>query len=169
MQRNNFFGFKQDGDWCSDFGVKILECSREFKPITVLSLFSGAGGLDIGFHEAGFKIVSSVEIEKDFAETLNENQGSFFSSTVVHCKSVADYKPELDSVDFIIGGPPCQSFSAAGARFMGTMGMKDERGRLFLEYVRLLTELRPKGFLFENVPRIVSSNKGSDWVTHSNP
>jgi DNA (cytosine-5)-methyltransferase 1 len=70
--------------------------------------------------------------------------------------------PELE-IDFIIGGPPCQTFSAAGRRASGVTGTSDSRGTLFHEYVRLLKTLQPKGFLFENVYGITGAQQGEAW------
>lgn len=134
-------------------------------PIRVLSLFSGAGGLDIGFHDAGFRIVESVELEKKFSDSLalNAQPGKIFEGSSVVCKDIRDYEPNLDDIDFVIGGPPCQTFSAAGRRANGVLGTTDERGVLFREYVRILEKLRPKGFLFENVYGIVGAQNGEAW------
>lgn len=134
----------------------------------VLSLFSGVGGLDIGFHDAGFDIISCVEIEKIFCETLQKNN-SRISNAVIHNMDINDFikKPELwpRKIDFIIGGPPCQPFSAGGRRAGGAPGVIDEvRGTLYEPYSKLVDELRPKGFLFENVKGILNSNKGDDWA-----
>lgn len=143
----NFYGIEQSSAWADAFGEILLQHAKQQKrEVRTLSLFSGAGGLDIGFHDAGFKIVSAVEIEKNFSATLKANVGSgkyFCADTAVHCIDIKNYNPDFDSVDFIIGGPPCQTFSAAGARAMGVAGTKDERGNLFLEYVRLLRILNP--------------------------
>lgn len=129
--------------------------------INTLSLFSGAGGLDIGFRDAGFNIVEQVEFEKVFSQTLSNNS----EGARVVCEDIRNYDAShlIGNVDFIIGGPPCQSFSAAGRRAEGVNGTNDDRGMLFHEYVRILEILQPKGFLFENVYGIVSSNNGEDW------
>lgn len=130
--------------------------------IKTLSLFSGAGGLDIGFEDAGFDIIEQNELVDDFAETLRINNSNKCN---VVCKDVREYsgKSLKGKVDFIIGGPPCQPFSSASRRAFGVDGTIDARGTLFNEYVRILKEVQPKGFLFENVYGIVSSNKGQDW------
>ena len=141
-------------------------CPKKRSSPRVLSLFAGAGGLDIGFSDAGFSIVDKVEIESVFCETLRANSckdGQFSSQATVTNLDIREYKPNLKKVDFIVGGPPCQSFSAAGARANGVAGTRDERGNLFQEYVRILGTLQPKGFLFENVYRIVGANGGKDW------
>ncbi len=158
---------KQKGNWSDDFGEFLREGTRYSKRPKVLSLFSGAGGLDIGFHDCGFEILETVEFEGKFVETLNANsgiQGYFGRDVKSNCCDIRDFFPNNYDVDFIIGGPPCQPFSAAGARASGVSGTKDSRGTLFMEYVRLLKTLKPKGFLFENVYRIVGANSGRDWV-----
>ncbi|MEE1130223.1 MAG: DNA (cytosine-5-)-methyltransferase [Caryophanon sp.] len=155
--------------WPDAFGEFLTKAynAQYGKKVKVLSLFSGAGGLDIGFHDAGFQIVSSVEIDKRFAATLMKNSGdqAYFGDSKVHCIDIRDFTTEtLGDIDFIIGGPPCQTFSAAGRRAAGVMGTHDERGMLFQEYVRILKELTPQGFLFENVGGITGANAGDDWA-----
>ena len=143
--------------WLSDNGVP---------PIRTLSLFSGAGGLDIGFSDLGFDIVESVEIEEKFCETLEMNTGlgKQFENSKVNCIDIREFSGiGLGKIDFIIGGPPCQTFSAAGRRANGVLGTTDARGVLFREYVRLLSELSPKGFLFENVYGIIGAQGGEAW------
>lgn len=136
--------------------------TRNNSSIKTLSLFSGAGGLDIGFKDAGFDIVEQNELVDDFAETLRINDSD---NCKVVCKDVREYsgKSLKGKIDFIIGGPPCQPFSSASRRAFGVNGTIDARGTLFNEYVRILSEIQPKGFLFENVYGIVSANKGQDW------
>lgn len=153
--------------WPDRFGDALLKwnASNPVKDIRTLSLFSGGGGLDIGFHDAGFNIVESNEIVPAFAATLEKNtaDGRRLSGTRIVCKDINDYHPDLDNIDFIIGGPPCQTFSAAGARAAGVNGTDDERGNLFIQYARLIYKLQPKGFLFENVYRIVGAQSGKPW------
>lgn len=154
--------------WPDRFGeaIKHWLVNNDSEPIQTLSLFSGAGGLDIGFSDVGFNIVSSVEIEKKFCETLelNTGAGKRFNHSKVNCIDIRDFKGDnLGKIDFIIGGPPCQTFSAAGRRANGVLGTTDARGILFKEYVRLLKELSPKGFLFENVYGIVGAQGGEPW------
>lgn len=154
--------------WPDRFGESIKQwlIDNNSEPIQTLSLFSGAGGLDIGFSDVGFNIVSSVEIEEKFCETLelNTGAGKRFSNSKVNCIDIREFSGKnLGKIDFIIGGPPCQSFSAAGRRANGVLGTTDARGVLFREYVRLLEELSPKGFLFENVYGIVGAQGGEPW------
>ena len=151
--------------WPDRFGDWVGETMSQ--PIRTLSLFSGAGGLDIGFHQAGFHAVEMVEIEERFAATLHANCGDdrFFGAARPLCRDVREYVPPIkERIDFIIGGPPCQTFSAAGRRAGGVVGTADERGQLFMTYVSLLKKLKPRGFLFENVAGITGANGGRDWL-----
>ena len=153
--------------WPDKFGDELKKWRQINlkKNINTLSLFSGGGGLDIGFHDVGFNIVESVEIERIFSKTLevNSEKGKRLSGTKVICKDINYYQPEVKNIEFIIGGPPCQTFSAAGARAAGVNGTDDERGNLFLQYARIINILQPKGFLFENVYRIVGAQSGMAW------
>jgi len=82
----------------------------------------------------------------------------------VRCIDIRHYSPPPKlAVEFIIGGPPCQTFSAAGRRASGVSGIDDPRGTLFAEYVRLLSKLKPRGFLFENVYGITGAQGGKGW------
>jgi len=152
--------------WPDRFGKLLPKQLEGYKKITTLSLFSGAGGLDIGFHDVGFDIVECVEIERKFCDTLERNtgKGKFYENSKINCIDICEYLPQgLPKIDFIIGGPPCQTFSAAGRRANGVTGTADARGVLFREYVRLLKELEPIGFLFENVYGIIGAQKGQAW------
>lgn len=137
------------------------------KPPRVISLFSGAGGLDIGFHDAGFKILKAVELEKCYSDIMKLNTGkdSYFGEDVeVLNMDVDDFSTEnLDDIDWIIGGPPCQTFSAAGRRANGVKGLHDPRGILFERYVEIVKELKPRGFLYENVYGLVGAEGGEPW------
>jgi DNA (cytosine-5)-methyltransferase 1 len=151
--------------WPDKFGQALhawVEKNRNIA-IETLSLFSGGGGLDIAFHSSGFEIKGMVESDTRFVETLelNSQKGSLFHGSIPMCVDIREYSPTKDShIDFIIGGPPCQTFSAAGRRAAGVSGVDDPRGTLFQEYVRILDELRPRGFLFENVYGIVGAQGG---------
>ena len=111
----------------------------------ILSLFSGAGGLDLGFKNAGFEIVTSNEFDKDTFATYEHN----FPETKHLGRSIVKIgQDDLEKYyDGIIGGPPCQSWSEAGKQ----KGIDDPRGKLFYEYVRILELVKPKFFLAENV------------------
>ena len=151
--------------WPDRFGAAMRDWLRAHghTPIRTLSLFSGGGGLDIAFGDCGFEMVEMVEIEPKYAATLRANSARHgLTPAQVHCMDIRDYHPDL-AVDFIVGGPPCQTFSAAGRRASGVLGTTDPRGTLFNEYVRMLKTLRPKGFLFENVYGITGAQEGEAW------
>lgn len=111
----------------------------------VISLFSGCGGLDLGFEKAGFEIPIANEFDKDIWETykVNHPNTKLFEGDIRKI-SENDFP---DDVDGIIGGPPCQSWSEAG----NLKGIEDARGQLFFEYIRILKKVQPKFFLAENV------------------
>lgn len=136
------------------------------EPVRVLSLFSGGGGLDIAFRTAGCDIVASVELISQFCDSLKANSYFWGHKHKVFCADICKFNPReegIKDIDFIIGGPPCQSFSAAGRRAGGVFGVNDIRGSLFWHYCRILKELNPKGFLFENVRGILSANSKHAW------
>jgi DNA (cytosine-5)-methyltransferase 1 len=117
--------------------------------LKVVSLFSGCGGLDLGFTRAGFTLLYANDNDPSIWETFERNH-----KISVDKHSLLDIRSEkIPSADGIIGGPPCQSWSLAGEM----RGIKDERGQLFYEYARVLKDKRPNFFLAENVPGIVSS------------
>lgn len=127
--------------------------------MNLLSLFSGCGGLDLGFEKAGFKIPVANEFDKTIYETfkVNHPQTHLIENDVRNI-SKKDIKPYFNGdIDGIIGGPPCQSWSEAGA----LRGIEDERGQLFFEYIRLLKECKPKFFLAENVSGMLSNRHSS--------
>lgn len=110
----------------------------------LISLFSGAGGLDKGFEMSGFQTVWANEYDKNIWETYKKN----FPNTALDKRSIKDVpSDEIPKSDGLIGGPPCQSWSEAGT----LRGIKDERGQLFFEYIRVLRDKKPKFFLAENV------------------
>jgi len=110
----------------------------------IVSLFSGAGGLDLGFSKAGFKIDWANEYDKDIWKTFEENHPNTFLDKRSITQIPNEDVPECDG---IIGGPPCQSWSEAGS----LRGIKDNRGQLFFEFIRLLEAKQPYFFLAENV------------------
>jgi DNA (cytosine-5)-methyltransferase 1 len=116
----------------------------------IVSLFSGAGGLDLGFEKAGFDVVWANEFDKDIWETFEKN----FPNTELNKKSIRDVGlEEIPECDGIIGGPPCQSWSEAGK----LRGIGDKRGQLFFEFIRILRDKKPKFFLAENVSGMLAS------------
>lgn len=117
----------------------------------IVSLFSGAGGLDLGFHQAGFEILWANEFDKEIAPSFQNH----FKGVPFCAKSICDVDTkEIPRAIGVIGGPPCQSWSEAGAR----RGIKDARGQLFYEYVRVIRSVRPLFFVAENVHGIVHRN-----------
>ncbi len=165
---NESLHMSYNGNWIEEFRIKLKKKQmKNPSKVKVLSLFSGGGGLDIGFEDAGFEIVESVEIDKNCAITLQTNitNGNFHENGNIRNVDIRQYNPShlIGEVDFIIGGPPCQTFSAAGRRAAGVLGTTDDRGTLFEEYVRILETLQPRGFLFENVSGVLGSEKGESW------
>lgn len=118
----------------------------------VVSLFSGGGGLDIGFKQAGYDIVWAVDINQDAVNTYKTNVGK-----EIICADLYKIKDsQIPQCDFVIGGPPCQSFSLAGNR-----NSDDSRGRLVWRYIDIIRTLQPKGFLFENVTGLMSAKNNN--------
>ena len=117
--------------------------------MNIISLFSGCGGLDLGFEKAGFNISVANEFDKTIWATFKANHpNTYLIEGDVRNINKADIAEHLNGeVDGIIGGPPCQSWSVAGS----LKGIKDARGQLFFDYIRILKEFRPKFFLAENV------------------
>ncbi len=110
----------------------------------IASFFSGAGGLDLGFSKAGFDCLWANEFDKDIWETYERNHPGVYLDK----RSLTDIPTdEVPDCDGIIGGPPCQSWSEAGA----LRGIGDKRGQLFYDFIRILADKQPKFFLAENV------------------
>lgn len=135
------------------------------KTINTLTLFAGGGGLDLGFAAAGYNLLLSSDIDLLSCETLKINQGkkSFYTNHPVICDDVVNLTAETvlkltnnKPIDFVIGGPPCQAFSIFGRR----KGLEDPRGNLVFEYARIIDELKPQGFLFENVFGLKTIHEG---------
>jgi len=128
----------------------------------IISLFSGCGGLDLGFEKAGFEIPVANEFDKTIYETFKINHPStkLIEGDVrqITKKDIEKYLGD-GNVDGIIGGPPCQSWSEAGA----LRGIEDARGQLFFDYIRILKEFKPKFFLAENVSGMLA-NRHSEAV-----
>lgn len=118
--------------------------------MNILSLFSGAGGLDLGFEKAGFKTIWANEYDKEIWETFETN----FPSTKLDRRSIVNIPScEIPETHGLIGGPPCQSWSEAGA----LRGIEDHRGQLFFEFIRVLRDKKPLFFLAENVSGMLAS------------
>lgn len=153
---------------------KKVAVRAEHKPVkpsknslTALSLFSGGGGLDLGFSASGFKVGCSTDIDPYSCRTLVMNNGKkpFYK----HAHSIPADINEMaandllntadigsSEIDIILGGPPCQAFSVFGRR----KGLDDPRGNLVWEYLRIIKEVQPRAFVFENVAGLKSIHDG---------
>lgn len=124
---------------------------------TVLDLFSGCGGLSYGFHKAGYRIVAGIDNWEDALVTFKNNH----PGSKVFNVDLADFDPKKmdemvgSKIDVVVGGPPCQGFSVAGKR-----NIDDPRNKLYKEFVRVVRYYSPKIFVLENVPNLVSMEKG---------
>ena len=128
------------------------------KKYTVLDLFCGCGGLSIGFEQAGFNVVLGIDNWKDALVTYQYNhKGSQTICADLMNLSPKDVEKELGSksIDVIIGGPPCQGFSIAGKRIID-----DDRNKLYKSFVRMVKYFKPKAFVLENVPNILTIGDG---------
>ncbi|MBI9103762.1 MAG: DNA (cytosine-5-)-methyltransferase [Spirochaetales bacterium] len=127
------------------------------KRLTVGSMFAGIGGIDIGFEQAGFKVKWANEFNTKSCETFRNYEN--FRDIKLFEKDVHDLKTcEVESVDIITSGFPCQAFSVAGYR----QGFDDEKGRgnLFFETARFINDLKPKAYLLENVRNLAGHDNG---------
>jgi len=140
---------------------------------SLVSLFSGAGGLDLGFVQSGFySVVFANDVLLPAAQTYSRNFGLKLrycggeveaeAGTALACDvALVDFTPLRDlEVDVVAGGPPCQDFSIVRGPENRRKGIKVSRGRLYAHFVRALATLKPKAFVFENVPGLVNANKG---------
>ncbi len=122
----------------------------------IASFFSGAGGLDLGFTNAGFDLAFANDNWEGCWETFEKNHNH-----IICKKSITEIKPEeIPEVVGFVGGPPCQSWSLAGAM----RGINDSRGRLFYNYVELIKAKQPLFFLAENVAGILSDKHISEFI-----
>lgn len=115
----------------------------------VVSFFAGCGGLDLGFEQAGFHVVWANELEPSVRETYIKNH----PDTIFHLGDICSVNPEdIPDCDGFIGGPPCQSWSVADSQ----RGLEDKRGRMFLTYINIINNKKPKFFLIENVKGLLT-------------
>ncbi len=116
-------------------------------------------GLDLGFEKAGFSTKYANDITKSACDTIRENRPNISCDegdiTEISSSEILRKSSIKQEVDVIIGGPPCQSFSTAGKR----KGFNDKRGFALLQYIRIINDIKPKLFVFENVPGLVSAAK----------
>ena len=143
---------------------------------TVVSLFSGAGGFDWGFHRAGYKTLLACEKLEQPARTLAKNLNLEIitapAAPIANGNGVmvqgdvreVDFSHFDQQPDIVIGGPPCQDFSMAiSKKDEERPGLNGGRGKLYVEFVRALMFLQPKLFVFENVPGLISANSGNAY------
>lgn len=116
--------------------------------IQTVSLFSGGGGLDLGFQREGYEVIWANDVEKNAAATYRRNLGSHILCADINTVPLSALPP----CSVVIGGPPCQSFSLAGNR-----NTEDARGRLVWKYLEVIDTLRPRAFVFENVTGLLSA------------
>ena len=128
----------------------MKEKNNQYK---VISLFSGCGGMDLGFIQAGFEIVYANDIFQDAINTYKKNIGPHIEN-----KNITEVKTKdlPQNIDVVIGGFPCQGFSIANKN----RNTKDKRNFLYLEMLRIIKDIQPKFFVAENVKGILSLDKG---------
>jgi len=136
------------------------------KKIKIVDLFCGVGGLSYGFaKDINFQIIAANEILPNMAKAYQLNH----PSVKVYCKDIKDFgisdlikdfNIREGDIDMVVGGPPCQAYSTVGKRLID-----DPRGKLFQEYYRVLKEINPKMFIFENVKGLLSIVQGGLFET----
>lgn len=130
------------------------------KKYKVLDLFCGCGGLSKGFEMAGFDIIGGVDFNKDAIDTFNQNftnaKGLYVDILNLTTYDIKNNFGNLNSIDVIIGGPPCQGFSAANRNKVNN----DPRNKLFFEFVKFVDLIKPKVVVIENVRGIITENNG---------
>ena len=130
--------------------------STKIKSIKVLDLFSGCGGLSLGFMQAGYDVVAAVDNWPDAINTFKHNhpnaKGIILDLGNFNPKKFSE---DIGGIDVIVGGPPCQGFSISGKR-----NPKDPRNQLYSGFVALVKCLKPKAFVMENVPNLIAMANG---------
>lgn len=132
--------------------MKDLKDKLATNSIRTISLFSGAGGLDIGAIYAGAQIIWANDMKKEACDSYAHNIG-----THIHRGDINSYIPSLagyDNIDLVIGGPPCQGFSVAGK-----MDANDERSQLIWSYAQVIETVQPKAFIMENVKALATLDR----------
>lgn len=125
---------------------------------TVVSLFSGIGGIDLAFEQAGFKVVWANEIDKFACITYRHNLSN---NALVEADIKSIDEKSVPQADVLVAGFPCQSFSIMGYR----RGFNDARGNLFFEIVRIAKSVRPKVIFLENVRNLINHDNGRTFIT----
>ncbi|HHU0001706.1 TPA: DNA cytosine methyltransferase [Legionella pneumophila] len=128
--------------------------NNEVKKPRIISLFSGCGGLDLGFHQVGYQTLWANDIDKWAAETFKHNFGDImFQGDIEEVDPYTD--KTIPDCDLILGGFPCQDFSMIWKR----PGLNGERGNLYKSFLRFVDAKKPKAFVAENVKGLLSANK----------
>ena len=123
------------------------------KKLTFIDLFCGAGGLSLGFENNDFELILANDNDRHSIETFKKNRPNLKTDSIVldDIRNLSEYFDKLgvkkNSVDLIIGGPPCQGFSMANRQRM----IDDPRNYLYKEFVKTVFNLQPRAFLMENV------------------
>ena len=136
----------------------------ENRALTAMELFAGAGGLSLGLRDAGIEVLWACDISPAAVATYNANLGAHAEVADVRTlrgRALLD-RLGLEGIDILSGGPPCQGFSK---QRKGAHLVPDERNGLVRDYVRLVGEIRPKAFLFENV-QVFGQKRGRELLDH---
>jgi DNA (cytosine-5)-methyltransferase 1 len=143
------------------------------KPLRALSLFAGAGGLDLGVERAGYGVVYAIENDPTAAATLNKNRSRFFPhlpevvpldvTTLDPQQVMTDIGLKAGDLDLLVGGPPCVAFSKSGFHLEYKREGRDPKANLLDDYRRFLKALRPKAFLMENVFGLAYRNQSRSF------
>ena len=127
----------------------------EVERLTVGGLFAGIGGIELGFERAGFEVLWANEVDKNAAITYRANHKyKLFERDLKDLKT-----SEVEKIDILVGGFPCQAFSIAGNR----KGFEDDRGNIFFEILRFIDNLEPKVIFLENVKNLQGHDKGNTF------
>lgn len=146
---------------------------RRSSPLRAVSLFTGAGGLDLGVERAGYSVIYAVESDPTAVATLNRNRGRHFPSlpevtpaditTLDPARVMDQLGVEPGQIDLLVGGPPCVAFSKSGFHLEYKRKGKDPKASLLDDYLRFLVALKPKAFLMENVFGLVYRNQSAPF------
>ncbi len=142
--------------------LKALSLPSSREKLIAVSLFSGGGGLDLGLSFAGFNFKYANDEVQSYCDTIAHN----FPDCITQAKDIRNISGQeikerikSETISLLAGGPPCQAFSILGKR----TSFSDLRGQLVFDYIRIINELKPDAFIFENVPGLLSLNQGEDW------
>lgn len=140
----------------------IKECSQDIGKLTAFSIFSGAGGMDIGVMQAGFEILACIELDHNCCDTLRENIKRENRETKVYEGDIRTFSPKSimndlsikeGRIDLLFGGPPCQAFSQIGKQ----LSLQDDRGMLLYQVLRYAEALKPHAIMMEQVKGLLTA------------